>query len=44
MKGVFAFSWKPWKWRFGIEYTVSDKKIWKWIVLGPIAINLGKDA
>lgn len=44
MKGVFAFCLNPLKWRLGIQYTGDTKHIWKWLMLGPIAINLGKDA
>lgn len=38
LKGVFATCWSPAKWRFGLEHVEG----WVWLMLGPIAINLGK--
>lgn len=42
LKGVLAYNPTPSSWRVGIETVVQgDGAAWRWLVLGPIAVNLG---
>lgn len=41
LRGAIAYNPTPRTWRLGIETVVGDSGAWRWLVLGPIAINLG---
>lgn len=42
MKGFLAYNCHPRTWRFGFERTYeATGRPWLWLMLGPVAINVG---